>query len=273
MAADTPRMTVDLNRLNYTIQPVGQEYQQRIAARAGTIFRTLIGLLPSSWVSAVQGPNYTVELKAVAVELSKIELALEDLNNDLNFDLTRSDFLYSIIGYLVFLGGKIPQGIANDDAELRKILLALISIYFQGSVPAALRDVVDLVTTQAFELKENFLLVRQGASGLDISDQWGFQIMLEGNQFPPDLFNFQSALRAILDMVRPAHTLYTLRYVFGDTYNPNDPTGRVLDSVKWRMASYYYEDFRTYWGGLAGQDRLGRTLNQAVTGEDHSGDF
>jgi hypothetical protein len=271
--APTPRMTLDLNQLNFTIQPVGQEYQQRLVARAGIIFKTLLGLLPSNWVSAVQGPNYTVELKAVAVELAKIELALEGVNQDLSFETTRTEFLYSIVGYLVFLGGKVPAGITNDDVELRKLMLALINVYFKGSIPEAMRDVVDLVMGQPFDLKENFLLVRQGASGLDISDQWGFQITFTGNQFPPELFSLQSALRTILDIVRPAHTLYTLRYVFTDDYSPNDPSGKILDAVRWQMASYYYEDFRSYWGGVQGRDRLGRKTNRAIVGEDHSGDF
>lgn len=267
------RMTVDLNRLNFTIQPVGQEYQQRLVLRASVIFKTLLGLLPSIWVSTVQGPNYTVELKAMAVELAKIELALEDVNGDLSFDATRTEFLYSIIGYLVFLGGKVPASLASDDVELRKLMIALISIYFQGSTPTALRDVVDLVMTQPFEFRENFLLVRQGVSGLDISDQWGFQVVVEGNQFPPDLFNLQQALKTILDITRPAHTLYTIRYIFADGYNPNEPEGKVLDAMKWRMANYYYDDFRSYWGGVAGQDRLGRKTNWSVLAEDHSEDF
>ena len=42
----------------------------------------ILNLLPSNYISAIQGPNYTIELKAVAVELAKIELALEDVDLD-----------------------------------------------------------------------------------------------------------------------------------------------------------------------------------------------
>jgi hypothetical protein len=48
----------------------GKEYNLRLQQRARAIFSTLMGLLPSNWISTVQGPNYTNELKAVA----KLEL-------------------------------------------------------------------------------------------------------------------------------------------------------------------------------------------------------
>src|SRR5271166_7061315 len=98
------RFKFDNVRLNYTIQQSGKEFNLRLLQRSQTLFTTLLNLLPSSYISAIQGPNYTIALKAVAVELARIELALEDVNFDFNFAVpnqaqTRSDFLYSIVGY------------------------------------------------------------------------------------------------------------------------------------------------------------------------------
>ena len=76
------RFTPDTNRLNYTVSQTGREYQLRLLQRAQAIFSSLLNLLPSNYISAIEGPNYTVELKAVAVELAKIELALEDVDRD-----------------------------------------------------------------------------------------------------------------------------------------------------------------------------------------------
>lgn len=268
------RFQIDPNRINFNVERRGKEYQRRVLQRGGVILRTLMGLLPSNWSSAVQGPNYTVEMKATAIELAKIELSLEDINNDLDFRYTRSDFLYSIIGYLVFLGGKIPDGLATNDTEFRKFLLALIDIYFQGSIPESMRDAVSLVFDEDFNILENFLLIRQGSTGLDISDQFGFQISLViDGSFPADLFNLQSALRTILDIIRPAHTLFSIRFIFTDTYNPNGEFGKVLDDFRWQMSNYYYEDFRSYWQGLWNRDRLGKKESTVVVGEDHSADF
>lgn len=269
------RFVRDPNRTNYTLQQRGKEYNLRLVQRAQAIFTTLLNLLPSNYISTVQGPNYTNEVKAVAVELAKLELALEDVDYDSNFKNTRSDFLYSIIGYLVFLNGKLPVT-TFDDVEFKNFLLNVIRIYFQGSVPSSMRDGVALFVSEGVTVTENFLLVRAGASGLDISDQFGFQIDIEsiGGGFPPDIFTLDSNIRLILDIIRPAHTLFRIRYIFRDTYTPNqDQGGKILDSSRWRLSNYYYEDFRIYPRGLRDRDRLGVKESHSVSGEDHSMDF
>jgi hypothetical protein len=262
-------------RLNSSVSQTGKEYNLRLMQRAQTIFSTLLGLLPSSYVSTVAGPNYTQALKAVAVELARIELALEDVDRDRAFATTRSDFLYSIVGYLVLVNSKLPNLGFSDD-EFRNFFLNLIRIYFQGSIPKSMSDVVALFMSGDIRVTENFLLVRAGASGLDISDQFGFTIDIiapPGGGFPPDVFNADSAIRQILDLVRPAHTLYRIRYIFTDKYIPNDTIGKILDAMRWRMGIYYYDDFRSYWTGIRDRDRLGKKVNQCVTGELHSDDF
>lgn len=267
------RFTLDLSRVNYSLVPKGKEYNLRVLKRSQAIFTALLNLLPSNYTSTINGPNYTVELKCVAVELAKIELALEDIDLDRDFEHTRSEFLYSMIGYMVFLNNRLPP-LEFSDVEFRKFLLDLIRIYFQGSVPDSIQDAVGLFLASGYTVKENFLLERAGASGLDISDQFGFQIDVEtGGVFPAGLFDLQSSLRIILDIIRPAHTLFRIRFIFRDDYRPNDPIRRILDSVKWRLASYYYEDYRSYWDGFTDVDRLGEKVNQQVVGENHSSDF
>jgi hypothetical protein len=274
------RFTYDNVRLNYTVSQTGKEYNLRLLQRAQTIFTTLLNLLPSSYISATQGPNYTNALKAVALEIGRMELALEDIRSDYNFTLTtqaqtRSDFLFSIIGYLLLVNGKIPP-LQWDDATFRQFLINLIRIYFQGSIPKSMSDVVDLFYSGNVTVTEDFLLVRSGAAGYDISDEFTFQIDItapSGGGFPPDVFDDDSATRLILDLVRPAHTLFRIRYLFSDQYIPNDTFKVVLDAVRMSLGAYYYEDFRSYWVGIRNRDRLGKKTNMAVTGEDHSADF
>lgn len=269
------RFTYDPNRLNYTVSQTGREYQLRLLQRAQAIFSTLLNLLPNNYVSAVQGPNYTVELKAVAVELAKLELSLEDVNRDRDFATTRGDFLYSIVGYLLLTNGRLPP-MEFSDKEFQNFLLALVAIYFQGSVPKSIRDVAALFLSGDVVVTENFLLVRAGASGLDISDQFGFGIDIiapPGGGFPPNAMAIDAMIRLLLDIIRPAHTLFRIRYIFQDKYVPNDTAQTVLDAMSWSMRNYYYDDFRTYWSGIRDRDRLGRKVNLTVTSEDHSEDF
>ncbi len=268
-----PRFTIDPNRLNNTIQQSGKEYNLRLLGRANSIFTTILNLLPSNYISTVQGPNYTTEIKAVAVELARIELSLEDVSSDQGFSTTRSDFLYSIVGYLLLLNGRLPP-MAFDDVEFRNFLLALVRIYFQGSVPKSMSDAVSLFYTGDLKVTENFLLMRQPGSGLDLSDEFGFQIdILTGGAFPTDVFAIDSSIRILLDIIRPAHTLFRIRYIFTDTYSPNDPFGKVLDAVRYKLSAYYYEDMRSFWDGIRDKNRLGGKTNQTVTDEDHGMDF
>lgn len=269
------RFTRDPQRLNFTLEQQGREFNQRLLFRSQAIFSTLLNLLPSNYTSAVQGPAYTNELKAVAVELAKLELALEDVSDDVGFGTTRPEFLYSIVGYLLLLNGRLPP-VQFDDQQFRQFLLSLVTIYFQGSVPKSMQDAVNLFTAGDVKVTENFLLIRQGASGYDISDQFGFQIDMisgPGGGFPVDIFNVDSSLRLILDIIRPAHTLFRIRYVFSDTYLPNDTLGKVLDASRWTLNTYHYEDIRRYWTGIRSRNRLGAKTNLSVTDENHSDDF
>jgi len=269
------RFVFDPSRLNSNTNSSGKEYNLRLIQRAQTIFSTLLGILPSNYLSATAGANYTQALKAVSVELARIELALEDIDRDRDFTATRSDFLYSIIGYLVLVNSKIPE-IEQSDEEFRNFLLNLIRIYFQGSIPESMKDVVDLFLIGDITVTEAFKLVRQEASGLDISDEFVFSVdymVPPGGGFPLNLFESDSSIRQILDLVRPAHTLYTIRFIFSDRYLPNEPFGRILDAMRWSLNAYYYEDFRSYWQGIRDKDRLGKKVNRYVVGEDHSRDF
>jgi hypothetical protein len=270
-----PRFQQDPNRLNYTLSQTGREYNLRLLQRAQAIFSALLNLLPSNYISAVQGPSYTQELKAVAVELARLELALEDVDTDRSAPTTRSDFLYSIIGYLLFVNGRLPD-VEFNDVEFRQFMLSLISIYFQGSVPKSIQDLANLLITGDARVTENYLLIRAGAFGLDISDQFGFGvdvIIPIGGGFPPNLFAVDSTLRMLVDIIRPAHTLFRIRYIFQDSYIPPGPGGEIIDAMRWRMSNYYYADFRSYWVGIRDRDRLGRKMNQQVSSEDHSEDF
>lgn len=267
------RFVNDLNRLNHTVEQNGVEYNLRLTQRTQSIFKNLLDLLPSNYISTVEGPNYSVEIKAVALELARLELALEDVKFDIDFQTTRTEFLYTLIGYMVFMNGQLPKT-DYDDEQFRQFLLSVIGIYFKGSVPTALLEGVHLFFSGSTTLTENFLQARLPTSGLDISDEFGFQVNVTDttNGFPTDTFTLESNVRLLLDIIRPAHTLFQIRYIFTDQYNPNNGQG-ILDASRSSLSNYYYEDFRVYGRGLLDQDRLGRKVNQLVIGEDHTGDF
>jgi hypothetical protein len=264
-----PRLQRDALRVNFNLEPKGKEYNQRLLIRAQAIFGTLLSLLPSNYASEIEGPNYTIEMKAVALELAKLELALEDIADDRGFGTTRSDFLYSTVGYLLFTNGKLPPTVFDDEA-FRQFLLALVKIYFQGSLPISVEEIVKLFLTGDVTVTENFLNVRKGAAGYDISDQFGFEVNVTGEQFPENTFQVDESIRILLDIVRPAHTLFRIRYIFTDSHLPSETVGKLVDASRWSLHAYYYDDLRAYWGGVKNVDRLGTKTNLLIENEDHT---
>ena len=253
----------------------GEEYKLRLETEAQANLKTFLALLSSYWQSNIEGPNYTRELKAVSIALARLRLALEDIRTDTFFNQTRADFLYQTVTQVLF-----PNGAPNTklgDVEFRDFLLQIISIYFQGCIPLSMKQAVELFTGPGSIIKENFRESLNPASGLDISDQFGFSfdILLESPGSIDTILADQN-IRLVLGIIRPAHTLYKIKYILQDTYvgqqNQGD-SSKVLDQLSFALSDYGYEDFRRFFGGVDRIDLLGVQRAISVVGEDHSSDF
>jgi hypothetical protein len=164
------------------------------------------------------------------------------------------------------------------DIDFRAFLQKVLAIYFQGSIPKSMASVAALFANGAtVVVHENFLESRNKASGLDISDQFGFAIdviLPSPGALDPVLSSKNT--RILLDIIRPAHTLYKLKYILQDTYIGQQSTtnaAKVLDVLRGTITSYNYEDFRKFVEGVFKIDPLGSKKAVAIVGEIHSGDF
>jgi len=235
----------------YPLVEEGKGSQKLLISRSQAVLNALINLLPSNYESSVVGPNYTVYMKAMATELARITIILERLGTDVSFDEVRSEFLWETVGYLVFLNQQLPD-LEFDDESFRDFLKAVIEIYFEGSTPAAIRKGVELFTSEEFTIRENFEDARQEGSPLDVSDQFGFSLDFDLQaKFPKDVFRFDKNLRLLIEIIRPAHTLYRLRFMFGEDA---DLLNNVTDEMRMHLRNYYYDDARGYCAGMAGFD-------------------
>jgi hypothetical protein len=85
-------------------------------------------------------------------------------------------------------------------------------------------------------------------------------------------------IRILLNVLRPAHTLYKLRFVLQDEYTgqkdeTKDQLNKITDSFNFILSSYGYEDLRKFTEGVEGIDTLGIKKTTLVSGEDHSNDW
>lgn len=88
--------------------------------------------------------------------------------------------------------------------------------------------------------------------------------------FPVDAFTLQENIIKILRALKPAHTIYELRFLFREFFGrPTlDENGNVTfegsffdDTVTWSMFSYYYDDLRKYClGAKEIRSEFGETL-------------
>jgi len=234
----------------YPLVEDGKGYQRALSSRARAILSALMNLLPSNYESTVVGPNYTLFLKAFAEELARMALTLERLVDSTDFERVPSEFLWETVGYLVFLNGQIPD-LDFDDESFRNFLLAVIDIYFQGSTPEAIASGISLFTDAQFTIRELYEDARTPGSPYDISDQFSFLVDFElQGQFPTNPLQLDANTRLLLEIIRPAHTLYRLRFLFGE--DVSELIEAIEDAVSYDLKLYYYDDARRYCEGLAG---------------------
>lgn len=270
-------------RINFNTYEDGEEYRNRLADEANRNLRIFFTLLSSYWQSTIDGPNYARELKAMSIELARLRLALEDIRTDTFYTSTRSDFLYQNLTQVIF-----PKRIPNPeftDLDFRKFLNSILKIYFKGSIPSSMKEAVQLLVGDSeVKITEYFKEARKPGSGFDISDQFGFGVDVILNS-PDDInvFLADKNIKILLNIIRPAHTLFKLRYILKDEYTGNqdpdydpDNTGfnaKIVDSFDWVLDAYDYEDFRKFVEGIEGVDYLGFKKSKSVVGEDHSSSF
>lgn len=268
-------------RINQNTYEKGEEYQNRLNLESEANFQTFLALLSSYFQSTIDGPNYARELKAMSIALAKLRLSLESIRSDTFYDQTRADFLFQTVTSVVF-----PKGAPDTelgDLDFRDFLLQIIKIYFQGSIPLSMQQAVELFTGQATVIeREAYAEERNNpASGYDISDEFvfAFDIILP-SAGSIDVMMADQNIRAVLDIIRPAHTLYKLKYILQDAYvgqnNPGiGPTinSKMADAFSFVISNYGYEDFRKFVDGVAGVDPLGSKKAIPVVGEVHTGDL
>jgi hypothetical protein len=231
----------------YPLLDEGKGYEQALASRSQAILSALMNLLPSNYESTVVGPEYTLYLKAFATELGRVALTLERLAESTEYSRVPSEFLWETVGYLVFINGKLPE-LGFDDESFRDFLQAVISIYFKGSTPAALAEGIALFTDSKFTLKE--LFNPPVGSPFDISDQFAFLVDFElQGQFPQNPLELDANIQLLLEIIRPAHTLYRLRFVFGD--DVSELVKAITDTATYDFRLYHYDDARKDCEGLA----------------------
>ena len=244
---------------NRTVVTSGEEYSDRLSAESEKNFQILLLLLSSYWQSTIDGPVYARCLKAVSKEISRIRLSLDNhfLDNS-NYSL-RSDYLYQVLTSMVFPDGSPIM--KDTDIGFQQFLISVLQNYFNGSTPKGILNAVELIYPSLVTLNERI----NPSNPTDTEFYFDVSVLLSDSRFM-SLVQTDSNLRFLLDIVKPAHTLYTLRNVLNEPFF----TSSMSDFASDNSVVYNQEEFRRDWYGIKGVDPLGMLTPTVVTNEDHS---
>lgn len=251
----------------------GEDYIKKLNNETNLYFNTFLSMLSSYWKSTIDGPNYARELKSMSLSLAKLRLSLEQVRSDTFYDQTRGEFLYQVVTNLLF-PKEIP-GTNLSDTDFKGFIQKVLMIYFNGSIPSSMEKAVKLFMDGEVSVKENYVQSGSKKSGFDISDQFGFTVnVIVNSKVLDDLIVSDKNVRILLDIIKPAHVLYKIKYIFKDMYVGNETADehvKVKDSLAFVFSSYTYDDFRKFTNGLYRIDRLGSKKSVKVLNERHIG--
>lgn len=248
----------------------GQDYETKKQALVDETMRIFMRqLLPSNYVAYTNGPWYTLQFQAIAEQVADIQIVAEEIAKDADWDFTRTDFLFEVLGTLVFPRATERGGLPSieGDTEYRAFLHRMVLLLLQGAGLDTLTEGASLLGVPV-EITEKYLASKpRDPNGLwNIENQFEMEAFVEG--FPDvDLTKYQQNLALVTEALKSAHTLFQYRFLFRDVWGPNngsDSFGQVFDDTKgfpdvldpdvttghrWELDAYYYDDLRKFCHG------------------------
>ncbi len=143
------------------------------------IMREFFKRMPSNYVSQAQGPIYTNIFRAVAKQLAEFQVEAELAADDPRYDLTRSDFLYQILGRIVFPDAMRPRSRLIDvdgDVSLRDFLREMVVLLLEGSRKDPVEKGVGLLSDLGIDIVETVAHERKPGSGVGLEDQFEIEV-------------------------------------------------------------------------------------------------
>jgi len=275
--------------------PVGGSGQGRIKTRreqVDSIMSVFLQLLPSNYVSQVQGPFYTIQFQAAAEAIADFQITAQEAFADSDYDYVRGEFLFQLLGSLVFPDATTDGfPTLKGDLTYREFLKRMVQLLLQGATKSTIEGGLELLSAATFTVIEKALAARsttkkvwnvttgrweiQPGSAWGLDDQFEFEINVSHTdpdtgleRFPEDPYVLQENVRIVMRALKPAHTLYEYRHLFTEVF------GQFFSaSSSWDLSSYYYEDFRKFCcgtkqvSGAAGITWTDRTLFSDTTVE------
>lgn len=244
----------------------GQQGARRLRDITNAILRAFQQVLPSNYVSEIPGPYYILQYQAIAEQMAKVQLALEDVGLESDVDFARPEFLWQMIGTLVFPDPRqSPRGIpeVSGDLTYREFLRRMILLLLQGATKEAVQEGLTLLTEAVVEVIAKVDFSHRAISAWGFGEQHEFEINVLcqtvftdpatgdlvvgeiGTGFPVDPFRVLRNNLRILRALKPAKAVFEYRHLFLDAFGD-----LFTDQPFFELDPWHYEDFRKFCCGM-----------------------
>jgi hypothetical protein len=265
----------------------GQQGVRTLRDITNQILRVFQQVIPSNYVAEIPGAYYALQYQALAEQMAQVQLALEDVGLESDVDFARPEFLWQMIGTLVFPDPtKPPVGIPEVDGDLtyREFLRRMIILLLQGATEETVQEGLTLLTEAVVEVLAKVDYSHRAISAWGFAEQHEFEINVLcltvftdpttgelikgelGTGFPTDPFRVLRNNLRILRALKPAKAIFEYRHLFLDAF------GDLFTAEPFfQLDPWYYEDFRKFCCGMkeltgdAGVTLPGRMLFSDVT--------
>ena len=307
------------------LEEIGQDFYTVHRNQVEKIMDTFLQILPSNYVAKVRGPFYSLQFQSAAEELARIQIMAQETLSDTDYDFTRTEFLYQILGYLVN-----PDYLNRDfrfdtDLEWRSFLKRMVILLLNGSRKSTIQQGIYLLTEgdlTIIEKSEEIKRVKNTAYTL--ADQFEFEVSLSvinntssnqnhshrisidknGNGKTVEIIGDHSAhthevhkfevlpaedgghthtlvsqfsesikylfdnLPLVLDILKPAHTIYQFRHLFREVFS-----NLFTDTFNLDLNLSHYDDLRKFCEGAKNISGSGDTLSDRSLFTDPTKNF
>ena len=158
--------------------PVGKSSQDRITKKREQVDRIMdvfLQLLPSNYVSQVQGPFYTMQFQAAAEQIAEFQITAQEAFADGAYEYLRPEFLFQVLGLLVFPDAE-DDGfpVIHGDLTYREFLRKMVEFRDAGVTMVYVSHSMDTVEEicSRVALIEKGELVSAGAPHETISEYY-----------------------------------------------------------------------------------------------------
>lgn len=211
--------------------PDSKEIRKQIFDRSFERLKEVLSNLSSLYSSNIPSTNYALWFRGAVEEVTKLLISGDILTEDGDFDETRIDYLFQILGQRLH---KVePEFVPNvrSDKEYQTFVLSLLRAILLGAKLIALREGIKIFV-------QNATVVELYKVSDDISKEFKWYIDLNGNVDNLDLA--WAGLKFWTELMKPAHTLSDVRIIWEENYK-----GKLQDSLaKVIFENYVIEDLR-----------------------------